>query len=237
MVTYLQRSLRYQKGVPFRFLFQEASGSRGTPHQVPSSPSGRSGPPRETALSLSLRHHDGIDGRTLARPADAQERQAEVGREEGVEDGVQTAVAVGQAVRDDLQDDQAPALTDVVEVDHPEEEHDLQRRPADGEGDDHHHNHPRDALLVLLALAGVLLVPDGSRPVCGCRAAPQAQQHVHVEPHDGEEGEREGGGEEEGLVELLVVVVTVERADGAYLACIRRKERKKDSQEIGFVNE
>ena len=45
----------------------------------------------------------------------AEERGAEVGREECVEDGVEAGVEVGEAVRYDLQHDERRA-TDVVQV-------------------------------------------------------------------------------------------------------------------------
>ena len=203
-------------------------GSGGSSDQSASCSSPRRRPGRrEAALSLWLRHDDGVEGWTFVGSANAEKGQPEVGREECVEDGIETAVAVGQTVRDDLEDDQATALTNVIEVDHPKKQHDLEGRPADGEGDNDDDDHPRDTLLVLLAFAHVPLVPDGPRSVCGCRSAPQPQEHVHVEPHDGEEREGQGRGEEEGLVELLIKIITVKCANGSDLTYVVERERRK----------
>ena len=76
---------------------------------------------------------------------------------------------------------------------------DLQRSPADGEGDDDDDDGPRGLLPVLSPLALVVLVPAGAGAVRGGRAAPQPQQHVHVQPEDGEERDGERRGEEEAL--------------------------------------
>ena len=78
----------------------------------------------------------------------------------------------------------------------------LQRSPAYCEGHDDDDDRPRGPLLVLLPLAppvAVVLVPGGAGAVRGGRAAPQPQQHVHVQPEDGEERDGERRGEEEAL--------------------------------------
>ena len=81
----------------------------------------------------------------------------------------------------------------------------LQRSPAYCEGHDDDDDRPRCPLPVLLPLATVpaapvVLVPGGSGAVRGGRAAPQPQQHVHVQPEDGEERDGERRGEEDALV-------------------------------------